>query len=262
MTSILSHGQLPLLVSASEDGSLRAWNASTFQLEASISDLHLERLWAISVAPLHDEHVGMEVAVGGDLGLHILRLGKTDPVTSLDVLNGKLAWAKGHTILTSPIRPETAIDEQAGSLAGVVQLSPKELGQSDIYPTGISYAPNGRWIAVWGDGQFVVYSAVAWRNKAFGRATDFAWSASGNDYAVRDASSADSISVSSGFGDLWSIKLEAAVQHVKGGELIAALTADAVYFLDWQSGELVRAIEVDKPSNVQKHSSSSLLLLL
>lgn len=253
MTSILNHGQLPLLLSASEDGTLKAWNASTFQLEASIFDLHLERLWAISVAPLHDEHVGMEVAVGGDLGLHILRLGKTDPVVSLDALNGKLAWAKGHTLLTSPIiRSETSIGEQPRDLVGgIVQLSPKELGQSDIYPTGISYAPNGRWIAVWGDGQYVVYSAVAWRNKTFGRTTDFSWSASGNDYVVRDVSSADSISVSNNFGDLWSVKLEATVQQVKGGELIAALTADAVYFLDWQSGELVRAIEVDRPSNVQ-----------
>jgi hypothetical protein len=40
---------------------------------------------------------------------------------------------------------------------------------------------------VCGDGEYIVYTALAWRNKSFGSATDFVWSPDSNDFAVREA---------------------------------------------------------------------------
>ncbi len=47
--------------------------------------------------------------------------------------------------------------------------------------------PNGRFVVVCGDGEYIVYTALAWRNKSFGSAADFVWSPDSNDFAVREA---------------------------------------------------------------------------
>lgn len=44
-------------------------------------------------------------------------------------------------------------------------------------------------MAVLGDGEYIIYTALAWRNKSFGKATDFAWSTEPNDYATRESGS-------------------------------------------------------------------------
>ena len=46
----------------------------------------------------------------------------------------------------------------------------------------------GRFIVVCGDGEYIIYTSQALRNKAFGAALDFVWSAVGTgDYAVRES---------------------------------------------------------------------------
>ena len=42
-------------------------------------------------------------------------------------------------------------------------------------------------MTVCGDGEFIVYTALAWRNKSFGQALEFAWSADSNEYVVRES---------------------------------------------------------------------------
>ena len=46
--------------------------------------------------------------------------------------------------------------------------------------------PNGRLFAVCGDGEYVVYTAQALRNKSFGQADEFVWAHDGN-YAIKDS---------------------------------------------------------------------------
>ena len=40
-----------------------------------------------------------------------------------------------------------------------------------------------------GDGEYIVYTALAWRNKSFGQALEFVWSADSNEYVVRESAS-------------------------------------------------------------------------
>ncbi len=37
-----------------------------------------------------------------------------------------------------------------------------------LCPQSLAHNPNGRFVTVCGDGEFVVYTALAWRNKSFG----------------------------------------------------------------------------------------------
>ena len=66
-------------------------------------------------------------------------------------------------------------------------LAVKDLGSSDLYPQSLQHGPNGRFVTVCGDGEYVVYTALAWRNKSFGQGLEFVWSADSNEYAVRES---------------------------------------------------------------------------
>ena len=49
----------------------------------------------------------------------------------------------------------------------------------------LKHNPNGRFVIVCGDGEYIIYTALAWRNRSFGSALEFAWSSDG-EYAVRE----------------------------------------------------------------------------
>ena len=61
-----------------------------------------------------------------------------------------------------------------------ITLPTKELGTCEVYPQTLIHSPNGRFVAVCGDGEYIIYTALAWRNKAFGSALDFVWASKDN----------------------------------------------------------------------------------
>ena len=44
------------------------------------------------------------------------------------------------------------------------------MGSCEIYPQTISHNPNGRFVVVCGDGEYIIYTSMALRNKSFGSA--------------------------------------------------------------------------------------------
>ena len=48
------------------------------------------------------------------------------------------------------------------------------------FPQRIAHNSNGRFVAICGDGEYIIYTSQALRNKAFGSALDFVWSNDGN----------------------------------------------------------------------------------
>jgi hypothetical protein len=44
-------------------------------------------------------------------------------------------------------------------------------------------------VTVCGDGEYVIYTALAWRNKSFGTALEFVWGDDSNVFATRESSS-------------------------------------------------------------------------
>ena len=65
-----------------------------------------------------------------------------------------------------------------------IPLSVKELGTTEVFATALTHSPNGRFVTVVGGGEYIVYTALAWRNKAFGNGNSFAWAGDSNTYAV------------------------------------------------------------------------------
>ena len=52
----------------------------------------------------------------------------------------------------------------------------------------MKHNPNGRFVVVCGDGEYIIYTALAWRNRSFGSALEFVWSSEG-EYAIRESTS-------------------------------------------------------------------------
>lgn len=106
-------------------------------------------------------------------------------------------------------------------------------------------------MAICGDGEYIIYTALALRNQAFGSALDFAWASKENDkdYAIRE--SATSVKIFRNFKERGSGGLNVGFQAegLTGGTLLGVKGQGGIGFFDWESGQLVRRIEVE-PRNV------------
>lgn len=238
VSSVLFHPELPLILSGSEDCTMKVWSANTFRLEVSFT-MNLDRIWSIS----HSYAPGStELAIGCDEGAMVLQLGKCEPTSSMD-LNGKVIWAKHHEVLTANLKtiPDLTQYQEGDRLI----VASKELGQCEIFPQTLEHSPNGRFVVVCGDGEYIIYTALAWRNRSFGKGLDFSWSATSNEYAVKDSN--NRVVLYSNFNESGSIKLpQGSFDKLFGGHLLgAACSGSQLCLYDWASGVLIRRIDVE-----------------
>eukprot|EP00568_Trieres_chinensis_P001393 CAMPEP_0183292234 /NCGR_PEP_ID=MMETSP0160_2-20130417/1360_1 /TAXON_ID=2839 ORGANISM="Odontella Sinensis, Strain Grunow 1884" /NCGR_SAMPLE_ID=MMETSP0160_2 /ASSEMBLY_ACC=CAM_ASM_000250 /LENGTH=952 /DNA_ID=CAMNT_0025453155 /DNA_START=70 /DNA_END=2928 /DNA_ORIENTATION=+ len=254
--AVLFHPKLPLIASASEDGTVRLWQSTTYRAETTLN-YGMERAWAL--AATKESNV---LAMGFDEGCVVVELGSDDPVASMDA-TGKVVWAVNNNIQTASLRglASGAGEEDALPDGERLPILPRDLGACELYPQMLRHNCNGRFVAVCGDGEFIIYTAQALRNKAFGQALDFVWSGSGTgDYAIRE--STRTIKVYKNFKEGQIIKpATASAEGLFGGHLIGVKGGDsAVLFYDWDSGEFVRKIDVC-PKEVYWSDAGNIVLL-
>ena len=128
-----------------------------------------------------------------------------------------------------------------------LQLSMKDMGSCEVYPQTVQHNPNGRFVVVCGDGEYIIYTAMALRNKSFGSAQEFVWAADSSEYAVRESSS--SIKLFKNFKEKKTFKPEFGAENIFGGGLLGVKSVSGLAFFDWETQELVRRIEI-QPRNV------------
>lgn len=140
-----------------------------------------------------------------------------------------------------------------------ISLPTKDLGTCEVYPQTLLHSPNGRFVSVCGDGEFIIYTALAWRNKAFGSALDFVWGSkeNSNDYAIRE--SATSVKIFKNFVEKpGGLDVGFQAEGLTGGVLLGVKGQGGIGFYDWQTGGLIRRIEVD-PIEVRHIEFASLI---
>ncbi|KAL8455545.1 hypothetical protein Emag_000674 [Eimeria magna] len=126
---------LPVLFSGGEDGRLCIWNALTYKEEASL-DLGLDRIWALALRPRGDGtdggaaagFGGMVIAVGSDAGTLVLKACESSRSSS------------------------SSSNSSSSSSSSSLWY---------IFPQSLSHHPNGRFLAVIGDGEYLIYTAQA-----------------------------------------------------------------------------------------------------
>ncbi|EGY14091.1 hypothetical protein VD0002_g7741 [Verticillium dahliae] len=244
------HPELPVIISGSEDGTVRLWHANTYRFE-QVLNYGLERAWCVSY-----QKGKQGVAVGFDDGLVVVKLGREEPAVSMDA-SGKLIWARHNEVVSSIIKGGDASVKDNTPIS----LPTKDLGSCEVYPQTLLHSPNGRFVAVCGDGEYIIYTALAWRNKAFGSALDFVWGAkeNSNDFAIRE--SATSVKVYKNFTEkTGGLDVGFQAEGLSGGVLLGVKGQGGVSFFDWASGGLVRRIEVE-PRQVYWSDSGELVTL-
>ena len=220
------HPELPLIVTGSEDGAARLWHAATYRLEASLS-YGLERLWAVGAA-----RGSTAIALGYDDGVVLVSAGRDDPVASMDS-GGKLVWARQADVSGAALRSLGAAELEAAEDGERLPLAAKDMGSCDCYPQQLTHSPNGRFVAAAGDGEWSIYTALAWRSKAYGPGLDLAWADDSASFAVRESQAL--IRLHRQFKPVGVLRPPEAAEGVHGaGPLLGVRCAESVLFYDWE----------------------------
>ncbi|KAJ5438579.1 uncharacterized protein N7458_009577 [Penicillium daleae] len=243
------HPELPVIISGSEDGTIKIWHANTYRLEQSLS-YGLERAWCVSY-----QQGRQGIAMGFDDGAVVVKMGREEPAASMDG-SGKVIYARHSEVVSTVIKGDASVKD-----GEPISLPAKDLGQCEIYPQTLSHNPNGRFVSVCGDGEYIIYTALAWRNKAFGSALDFAWGSkdNSNDYAIRE--SATSVKIFKNFKEQpGGLDVGFQAEGLSDGVLLGVKGQGGIGLFDWETGNLVRRIEAD-PKSVHWSESGELVTL-
>jgi len=232
------------------------------------------------------------LAIGYDEGTVLIKLGHDAPVASLDTHSTIALEHYLHSHLSAPFlstgilaslyQPITTtyslllLEELLQNLQMVcnatffahylapgekLNLVMKDMGSCEIFPQIIEHNCNGRFLVICGDGEYIIYTSQALRNKAFGQALDFAWSAVNHgvkhiyiglhpfsqvgtgDFATRESSSR--VKIFRNFKEHQIIKPPISMSEgIFGGACLAVRGADCVCFFDWNGGDFICKIDV------------------
>jgi len=250
ISAVCFHPELPIVLTGSEDGTVRIWHAGTYRLESSLN-YGLERVW--TVACMRGSN---NVALGYDEGSIMVKVGREEPAVSMDASGGKIIWARHSEVQQANLK---AMGDGAEIKDGErLPLAVKDMGSCDIYPQTIAHNPNGRFVVVCGDGEYIIYTAMALRNKAYGSAQEFVWAQDSSEYATREGSS--TVKVFKNFKEKKAFKPEFGAEGIFGGFLLGVRSVTGLAFYDWETLELVRRIEI-QPRHVFWSESGELVCL-
>ena len=255
------HPNLPIIISGSEDGTVKIWNSGTYRIENTLN-YALERSWCVAL-----RKDANEVAVGFDEGVVVIKvcallkthfsqliipiqLGRDEPTYSMDP-SGKLIYTRNHDVLSGNLQtisdPSSSSPSASFTDGSRLPLSTKEIGSTEIFATSLIHSSNGRFVTVVGDGEYIIYTSLAWRNKSFGNGISFAWAPDSNTYAVLE--SKVKLKVYKNFRERPGTGMKGSgswsMESLHGGTLLGARGAGFVMFWDWESGEVVRRIDVE-----------------
>ncbi|VEL38455.1 unnamed protein product, partial [Protopolystoma xenopodis] len=147
----------------------------------------------------------------------------------------------------------------------------KQMGTCELYPQTISHNANGSFVVVCGDGEYIVYTAVALRNKTFGQAQEFVWSSTdASVYAIRESNTIIRVRgkdpcwfmpiVFKAFKKVRTFKLDFGAEQIFGGHLLGVRSSGGLALHDWESGNLIRRIEAS-PNAIYWNEGGRLLAI-
>ena len=77
ISAVAFHPTLPIIITGSEDGTIRLWHSATYRLENTMN-YGLGRVWSLALLPNSNA-----VAIGFDDGSIVIKLGREEPAVRL-----------------------------------------------------------------------------------------------------------------------------------------------------------------------------------
>ncbi|KAH0473496.1 MAG: uncharacterized protein KVP18_001183 [Porospora cf. gigantea A] len=225
--SVLFNVEENLIISGSEDHSVVLWHANTFKQDRALK-FDMSRCWDLSCGR-------NMLAIGFDDGTVVVNLGSDRPKASFH--SGKIVMVSGSDVLTVNLK-NVALTADGERL----HVMKKDLGVTEVHPVAVSHHPSGRFVGVYGEDQFLIHTAQALRNKAYGSGFDLVWSPEGH-YAVRCKTG--KITVFHNFQEKFNFSTEYQVDGLLGGALLGVRSADNfVCFYDWERSRCIQRVDV------------------
>lgn len=248
VTCVTFHPELPIILTGSEDGTVRVWHSNTYRLENTLN-YGMERVWCICGLTGSNN-----VALGYDEGSIIIKLGREEPAMSMDS-SGKIMWARHSEVQQANLKAlgETEMQDGERLTVGV-----KDMGSCEIYPQTIQHSPNGRFVVVCGDGEYIIYTAMALRNKSFGSAQEFVWAHDSSQYATREGNTV--VKIFKNFKQKKTFKPDFGADGVFGGLLLGVRSNSGLALYDWENADLIRRIEI-QPKHIFWSDSGELVCI-
>uniref|UniRef100_A0A3B4AGK3 Coatomer subunit beta' n=1 Tax=Periophthalmus magnuspinnatus TaxID=409849 RepID=A0A3B4AGK3_9GOBI len=248
VTCVSFHPELPIILTGSEDGTVRVWHSNTYRLENTLN-YGMERVWCIC-----SQSGSNSVALGYDEGSIIIKLGREEPAMSMDS-SGKVMWARHSEVQQANLKALGDTEVKDGER---LPLGVKDMGSCEIYPQTIQHSPNGRFVVVCGDGEYIIYTAMALRNKSFGTAQEFVWAHDSSQYAIREGG--NKVKIFKNFKEKKAFKPDLGCEGIFGGFLLGVRSNSGLAFYDWDSADLIRRIEI-QPKHVFWSDSGELVCI-
>ena len=247
ISSVSFYPDLPLIVSTSEDSSVKIWHSTTFRLETTLN-YGMERAWAQS--SLQGTKL---LALGFDEGTVVVKLGSDEPLASM-TNNGYLIWVTNNDIQSANLR----INESEIQDGETVPLVARETETCEFFPQFIKHSPNGRSFALCGDGEYVIKSSRAFRNQGYGQAQEFVWSNS-NEFAIRNG---NSVKVMRDSEEKANYRPGFSLEGIFGGNLLGVRGDECIDFVEWTTGKLIRRINVSPKQVYWSESGNYIAIVL
>ncbi|ESU39241.1 Putative WD-repeat family protein [Giardia duodenalis] len=255
------------LLAVAEDNNLSIINTTSMTLERTMN-YSLGRMWAVSY---NFDVSGVYAAIGCDQGLAVVRIGES----TLKYASYDGSSTAGHrsflAIAGTPVPGSRSIIPGPGAgvacctLTGALEqvewktISPEETGP---FVKDLTYSPNGRFLAITGDGSYALVSTMSLKKKIVGScyALAFATDCKPLNFVYRDDALDEKASkllltdraeeglyaivdekrrrltmhsLAKENVELCSLKLIYTTQTLVSGPLLAVLAEDAVVFFDW-----------------------------
>ncbi|GJD12566.1 Coatomer subunit beta'-1 [Galdieria sulphuraria] len=237
----------PYLISGSDDRTVKVtrlqrilcgfppYDASYYEWLRRRLNFGLERVWSLSYVKGSNK-----VAFGFDFGTVLAQVGKDRPVASMDS-SGRVVIAKHSEILTVNLK---SVDSMVITDGERLPIAPKDMGSCEVFPQVMSHSANGRFVAVCGEGEYIIYTALAWRNKAFGSAESFVWDNGAGLYAILESNGRIRV-FNKMFKEVKVMKPSYTVEEIFGGALLGVKGSDFVCFYDWNLLQIVRRVDIN-----------------
>ncbi|MCQ2819765.1 MAG: coatomer subunit beta' [archaeon] len=247
LSSLCFHPELPILISGSEDCTCKFWNINTSKIEES-KIFGYDCIWDIT--SYADENL---IGLGCEEATIVFQLGNTQPLATFSSAQSKIVYCQQNNVYSINLKQ---IQNEAKD-GEIIYIPPKQIGNTEVYPTEINYSPNGRYISILSDKEFIISPSGVYRSSCVGNSNDLSWN-DNDSFIIKDS---NQVKIYKDLKEIKKFKPGFNFDSVFGGPLFALKTSDAVYFYDLENTIFIRKIDVS-PNKIIWNENKSLVALI
>ena len=230
ISALCFHPELPILISAAEDQVAKFWNINSNKLEDS-KIFGYDVTWDIS-AQQQNNMIGM----GCDEATIVFQMGSDQPLATFSSSQSKIIYSQQNNIFSINLKQ---IQHECKD-GETINIPPKQLGSSEVYPTQIHYSPNGRYFSILSDKEFIISTSGVYRSSCVGTCYDLSWNEN-DSFITKEGTS---VKIYQDLKEIKSFKPGFTFDGVFGGPLFAVKTEDAIFLYDCENTIFIRKIDV------------------